>query len=177
MRELSLHLLDLVENAVAAGATVVEVRIEEEPAADRLRVAVSDNGAGMAPELAAVVEDPFVTTRRERPVGMGLALLSGAAEQAGGSLQVESAPGKGTRVTATFQFSSVDRAPLGRLEDTLAAISAVHSDLEFRLSHTGPQGSYAVLLREVAARTPRGGMRRELAALVSEGRAHIGSAA
>lgn len=177
MRELSLHLLDLVENAVAAGATQVQVRIEEDPEADLLRLEVRDNGAGMAPELARRAADPFVTTRETRPVGMGLALLAGAAEQAGGGLEVESAPGKGTRVAATFQLSSIDRVPLGRLEDTLTVIATVHPEVEMWLNHVGPRGEYEVSLGEVGERTPREKLRRELARLVGEGRGRIGSEA
>ena len=101
MEELSLHILDIVENSVSAGATLVEIRIEyrfgEKP---WLTITVRDNGRGMSPEVAGRVSDPFYTTRTTRKVGLGTALFRQTAELAGGSFRVWSEPGKGTEVTA-----------------------------------------------------------------------------
>jgi anti-sigma regulatory factor (Ser/Thr protein kinase) len=182
VKELSLHLLDLVENSVDAGARRVEISIVEDPVADRLALTVRDDGRGMAAEMAAAAADPFVTSRTTRSVGLGLALLSAAAEQAGGGMTIESAPGQGTEVRVEFQLSHVDRAPLGRIEDTLASVAALHPDLEVHYAHRGAKGEYAVdlakggLLPHPAQSTP-GQMRQEIARLVREGRARIGSVA
>jgi hypothetical protein len=182
VKELSLHLLDLVENSVEAGARRVEISVEEDPAADRLAVSVRDDGRGMPPEVAAVAADAFVTSRATRGVGLGLALLSAAAEQAGGRMMIESAPGRGTEVRVEFQLSHLDRAPLGRIEDTLATVAALHPDVGVRYMHRGPQGEYVIdlangaLLPHSAQATP-GQVRQELARLVREGRARVGSVA
>lgn len=122
MRELALHILDVLENAVEAGATRITLTIEEDSARDRFTFTVEDNGRGMPPELADRVLDPFVTTRETRHVGLGLPLLAAAAERAGGRVQVRSQPGKGTEVLATFQLRHWDRAPLGDLPGTLLAV-------------------------------------------------------
>ncbi len=177
MKEISLHVLDLIENSAAAGATKVEVTVEEDAPGDRLRVTVADDGQGMAPEIAATAADPFTTSRTTRSVGLGLALLAGAAEQADGSLSVKSEPGQGTTIAAEFQLSSIDRAPLGRIEDTLAAAALVHPELEVRFTHRGPGGSYGLDLRALAPGRSQAQLRDEITRLVREGRERIGSAA
>ena len=65
MKELSLHLLDIVKNSTAAGASLVRVELTE--AEDHtLTVVIADNGRGMSPEMLAAVSDPFTTTRTTR---------------------------------------------------------------------------------------------------------------
>lgn len=121
MRELSMHILDLLENALEAGATQVELIIDEDLDADRLSIVVRDNGGGMDTETARRALDPFFTTRTTRHVGLGLPLFAAAARRCDGDLRLESAPGQGTMVTATFRHSHIDRAPLGSMTDTLLA--------------------------------------------------------
>ena len=177
MKELSLHVLDLVENSVAAGAKRIDVSIDEDVVADRLVIAISDDGAGMPEDLARKATDPFVTTRTTRRVGMGLALLSEAAEQAGGQFTLVSTPGAGTRIISEFQLSNIDRAPLGRVEDTLAAVAMLHPDLDLRYVQIGPLGAFSLNLLEITAEMPPGRAKREVTRIVREGRAQIGSVA
>jgi len=119
MRELSLHVLDLIENAIEAGASRIDVTIDEDPQADRLVITVRDDGRGMDAETLGCVRDPFCTTRTTRHVGLGIPLLAAAAERCGGRLDIVSAPQSGTIVTATFQHGHIDRAPLGDICSTL----------------------------------------------------------
>jgi anti-sigma regulatory factor (Ser/Thr protein kinase) len=121
MRELALHVLDVLRNTVDAGALHVTLRIEEDIPADRLTITVEDDGRGMDAETAARAADPFFTTRKTRHVGLGLPLLAGAAERAGGALHIRSQPGQGVRVEGTFQLSHPDRQPLGDIATTLLA--------------------------------------------------------
>ncbi|MBN1657799.1 MAG: ATP-binding protein [Anaerolineae bacterium] len=121
MRELSLHILDLLQNAVEAGATEVGVRVEEDLVGDRLIITVEDDGRGMDADTARRAQDPFFTTRTTRHVGLGLPLFAAAAHRCDGSLEIESQPGRGTRVVAVFRHSHVDRAPLGDMPGTLLA--------------------------------------------------------
>jgi hypothetical protein len=116
-----MHILDVLENALEAGATQVELSIAEDLEADRLSIAVHDNGRGMDAETARRALDPFFTTRTTRHVGLGLPLFAAAARRCDGDLTVESSPGRGTTVKATFRRSHVDRAPLGNMTDTLLA--------------------------------------------------------
>ena len=138
--DLSMHILDLAQNSAKAGAARIEVRVDEDPECDALRVAVTDNGRGMDASTAARLTDPRVTTRRARVAGHGLPLLHQAAAAAGGSLRVTSAPGAGTRVEAVFGLGHVDRAPLGDLEATVLVLVAAHPGVDFAWTHRrGPR--------------------------------------
>lgn len=122
MRDLALHLLDIAENSVNAEASRVDILVDEDPAADRLRLTVIDNGHGMDAATATRALDPFVTTRTTRRVGLGLSFLKEAAEAANGHLSISSRPACGTRLEATFQRSHIDRLPLGDLVGTVLAL-------------------------------------------------------
>jgi anti-sigma regulatory factor (Ser/Thr protein kinase) len=132
--ELSLHILDILRNSVEAGATRIGVKLEEDLEADWLIIEVTDNGRGMSSEMVAKVLDPFVTTRNTRRVGLGLPLFAEAARQCEGGLEIQSSPGKGTRITARFRHSHWDRAPLGNIVATLMTIllSGTPLDLAYR---------------------------------------------
>lgn len=136
MRELSLNILDIVQNSIAAGATLVTVRVEEISAADRLTIAVEDNGKGMTAEQVGRVMDPFYTTRTTRKIGMGIPLFRMAAEMAGGGLRIDSTPGAGTTVCAEFTLSNIDRMPLGDIVDTMITLIRLNPQLDFIYQHT-----------------------------------------
>jgi len=137
MRELSLHILDVLENALEAGATEVDLEIDEDLLADRLTITVRDNGRGMDAETARRALDPFFTTRTTRHVGLGLPLFAAAARRCEGDLGLDSSPGRGTVVTATFRHSHLDRAPLGDIAGTLLAflLSERSAGLHFVYHH------------------------------------------
>lgn len=142
MRELSLHLLDIVTNSIEAQASRVIVCIEERAAQNELRIRIKDNGRGMSPELIRRVLDPFVTTRTTRPVGMGLSLLHQAARDCDGSLNIESVLGRGTVVTVRFAFNSLNRMPLGDIGETLANLCIGAPDVHFVYIHTSARGAF-----------------------------------
>lgn len=118
MREIALHVLDIAENSVAAGASIIEITVEEDLPNDRLKLIVQDNGRGMGAEILEGVTNPFVTSRTTRKVGLGIPLLKAAAEACQGHLYLDSMPGQGTRLQAEFQRSHIDRMPLGDLAGT-----------------------------------------------------------
>ncbi len=149
MRELSLHLLDLAENAVTAGARRVAITVEESAAADRLTLRVADDGPGLPEEKLRRLEDPFVTTRTTRRVGLGLSLLAAAARRAGGGITVRSAPGAGTEVTAVFRLGHIDRAPLGDVAATIAALIAGYPAVDFVYRHRIEEREIALDTREL----------------------------
>ncbi|MGC9349061.1 MAG: ATP-binding protein [Anaerolineae bacterium] len=121
-RDLSQHILDIVENSTAAGATLVHIDIVEDEGADFLSIAVRDNGRGMDADMVLRVTDPWVTTRTTRKVGLGIPFLKQTAEMCGGDFEITSAQGRGTVTRATFQLSHIDRPPLGDLAGTLLCI-------------------------------------------------------
>jgi len=131
MQDLSLHILDIVENATEAGATLIEIYISEDKNKDLLQITIKDNGRGMDAAMVKGVKDPFMTTRTTRRVGMGLPLLEQAAKETGGNLLITSEPGKGTKVVATFQESHIDRKPVGDMGATLTTLIMGNPDLDF----------------------------------------------
>lgn len=118
MRELTLHLLDIAENSIAAGAKTIKISVIEDTQKDILRLSVEDDGKGMDAETVQKVVDPFVTSRTTRKVGLGIPLLKEAAEACNGWLKINSEPGKGTKVDVQFQRSHIDRMPLGDFTGT-----------------------------------------------------------
>ncbi len=130
MEDISLHILDIVENSIRADAKNIEIILSRDVEHDLLRVEVNDDGRGMSPEALAKIRDPFFTTKRKK-TGLGIPLLAQAAEQTDGKLIVDSAPGKGTRVSATFRWSHVDRPAIGSMTDTLLVLIAGHPDRDF----------------------------------------------
>lgn len=136
MEELALHILDLVQNSLAAGATEVVIEIEEDSAGGSLVITITDNGCGMDQEFVRRVLDPFTTTRTTRRVGLGLSLLAMAARQAGGDVQIASEKGKGTCVTATFRLQHWDCPPLGDVPATLVTVLAGAPRLNLTYRHT-----------------------------------------
>ncbi len=130
MRELSLHILDIAENSIAAGAKNITVSVDENSSSDLLKLIVEDDGRGMSEEMVKKVIDPFVTSRTTRKVGLGIPLLKEAAEACNGSLEITSQPGAGTTLSVTFQRSHIDRMPLGDIATTylnlLVSNPAIH---------------------------------------------------
>jgi hypothetical protein len=151
MEDLALHILDIARNGAEAGATRIDIRVEEDLAADTLRISVTDNGRGMDAETADRATDPFFTTRRTRVVGLGLPLLRQAAEAAGGGLAVTSEPGAGTRVEAVFGLSHLDRAPLGDVETTVLVLLASHPDVDLDWTHRRGSHEYSLATADLRA--------------------------
>jgi len=125
MDEIALHILDIGMNSVAAGANHIEITVVEDPGADRLEVAIADDGKGMEAEYVSEVLNGFASSKEERKrrIGLGLALLKQTAETCDGGIRLESEPGKGTRVEAWMRHSDLDRPPVGNLADTIFALS------------------------------------------------------
>lgn len=135
MYELSLHILDVVENSMKAEATEIKLSIIEDLSADKLLIEIADNGCGMNEELKEQILNPYFTTRKTRRIGLGLPLFAAAAEQCCGGLKINSEEGVGTTVTITFQHSHIDRAPLGDLKMSLLSIIAYDKLQNFSYIH------------------------------------------
>lgn len=151
MQDLSLHILDVAENGINAGANLVTIEVEEESEQDKLTITVEDNGSGMDPDFLERVLDPFVTTRTTRKVGMGLSLLQQAAQAADGALTVESARGRGTRVKADMSRSHIDRKPMGNMADTITTLIEGNPEVDFIYVHRKDGREFRLDTREIRA--------------------------
>jgi hypothetical protein len=135
MQDFSLHILDLVENSITAGAKRVEIRIVEDSKKDMRTIELKDDGRGMSKEMARKVLDPFVTTRTTRKVGLGLSLFAQAAKSCNGEAKIDSELGKGTRLEGTFQLSHIDLKPWGSMVTTLLTLIVGNPEIDFFYQH------------------------------------------
>jgi Signal transduction histidine kinase len=149
MRELSLHILDAVQNSLEAGASLITIRIDESPLQNRLAIEITDNGKGIEPDVLPKVTDPFYTTRSSRKVGLGLSLFQAAAERSGSDFAVASDPGRDTTVTAVFRYDDIDRAPLGNVADTLLTLVLGNPEVDFCYIHQFESRNFTFDTREL----------------------------
>lgn len=131
MRELSLNVLDIAQNSVSAGASLIEIELTEDTENHDLLIGIYDNGKGMTPEQVENVRDPFFTTRTTRKVGMGIPLFKFAAEMTGGKLEIESRVGVGTRVRAYFKTDHLDFTPIGDMTSTMISLITMNLHIDF----------------------------------------------
>lgn len=149
MREIALHILDIVQNSVAASASVISITIVEDRNTDRLSLTITDDGKGMDPKTVERVTDPFYTTRTTRKVGLGLPMLKMAAVASSGSFSISSKVGEGTTVEACYQLSHIDRPPLGDMVSSMLAILLGNEAMNILYSHTVDERIFAFESREM----------------------------
>ena len=149
MRELSLNVLDIVQNSISAKATVIEIELLEHIEKDLLEINIFDNGKGMTEEQVKSVIDPFFTTRTTRKVGLGIPLFKMAAEMSGGWLDIKSEVGKGTRVYTSYGYSNVDRMPVGDMNGTVSMLIRMNPDIDFVYTHSINEKSYVLDTKEL----------------------------
>ncbi len=147
MKDLSLHLLDIAQNSIKAASTLIIISLEY--CAGRLLFEITDNGCGMEPEILEKVTDPFITTRTTRKVGMGLPLLKLSAEMTGGSLSIDSVKGKGTVVKAEFIVDSIDRIPVGGMDETMKVLIQANPELDYEIRFRKEKLEYELKTVEV----------------------------
>lgn len=149
MKDLSLHILDIVQNSIRAQARLVEITVAEIPENDLLTITIADNGKGMNEEEVKKAIDPFYTSRTTRKVGLGLSLFKQNAEQTGGSMQIESEPGKGTKVIATFGLTHFDRPVMGDLTGVLLLLICAPDAVDYVFKHQTQAGDFTLDTREI----------------------------
>jgi len=142
MKDISLHILDLAQNCLSAGATTITIEIREDVATNEFTLNIKDNGKGIAPEHLPKVANPYFTTRKTRKVGLGLPFLKQNAEAAGGSFSISSQVGVGTTTSAVFGHDHFDRPPLGDIAGVLVLMAGANPQTRFVYTHTTPEGSY-----------------------------------
>jgi hypothetical protein len=149
MIELSLHVLDIAENSSRAQATLIEITIVEDLTHDIFSMEIRDNGTGMDGQTLEKALDPFFTTKKVRRIGLGLPMLSQAAQTTGGRFSIESEVGKGTDVYAEFKHSHIDRQPLGDIAGSIVALIIGNPDVDFVYTHCKNGRTYIMDTREI----------------------------
>lgn len=147
MREISLHILDIMQNSVAANASLISISITK--ADGWLTFVIKDNGCGMTPDMAEKVVDPFVTSRTTRKVGLGIPLFKEAAEVTGGNLEIRSTVDVGTELKVSFKSDSIDRIPLGDFAQVITLSLISHPDIDLLIELESKKGKETLSTKEM----------------------------
>jgi hypothetical protein len=151
VEDLCFHLLDLVQNSVAAGARTIRLAISESAGADSLTLEIADDGRGMDAETLEKVQDPFFTTKSFKKVGLGIPLLKATAQHCRGEFSIASRAGHGTEVRASLQKSHLDCPPMGDLEATLLSLLVSLENVDLRFSYRNDRGEFSLAGDDIRA--------------------------
>ena len=149
MDELSLNILDIAQNSISAEATLVEIDVEEDDSSNSIMIRVKDNGKGMSEDFLETVDDPFITTRTTRKIGLGISFLKEAAEMTGGKVDLKSELGIGTTITAVFVKNHIDRQPIGNLTETIIILVTLNPDIDFNIRYKVNENEFVFSTQEV----------------------------
>ena len=149
MKELSLHILDIVQNSIKANASFIKIIIDEDIGNDELSIIIEDNGYGMSDQFLKKVINPFVTTRTTRNIGLGIPLMIAATKRCEGSFNITSIEGEGTKVECQFRHSHIDRAPLGAIAQTMVTIINSCGDTDVEYIHRYQGEKFKLDTREI----------------------------
>ena len=149
MKDIALHIMDILQNSTRAKATIIVLNIEENIETDKLTLTFKDNGEGMSEETLQQVLNPFFTTRTTRKVGLGLSLLKQNAELTGGFLSIDSQLNKGTEVNVSFGLSHIDRPPMGDLAGTMVLTASAYPNIRFIMHYKTNKIDYIFDTQEI----------------------------
>ena len=149
MREISLHIMDLMENSIRAKARTIKLTITESLTENIYKVSIEDDGVGMSADYVASLFDPYTTTRSTRKIGLGLPLIKMNTRQAGGDTTVESQPGQGTTLSFWYAHNHWDRPPLGDMGGTMAMLAAANENKRITYRHITEKGEYTFDTAEI----------------------------
>jgi len=142
-----MHIFEMVQNSLNAGARNVQVQVEENLHNNVLRLVIKDDGKGIKPSDLEHVKDIFYSSRsrRGKDIGIGLSLLNAACQATEGDLDIDSVVDKGTTLVATMKHDHIDRPPLGDLADLYASLmvdTPQNVRVHWRLGHRVNLRSY-----------------------------------
>ena len=144
------YMADTVQNSMEAGATRVDVELVED--GETVRVAIKDNGKGMDDSTQRRVWNPFYSEagkHDKRRVGLGLPFLRQAVEATGGTVSLESEPGRGTTLEYSFGAKHLDMPPLGNVPRTIISLMNYAEQCELRFTRSRGGRSYTIGRQEL----------------------------
>lgn len=151
MKDIADHILDIAENSVRAKARKIAILLSINTRKNLMMLSFTDDGIGMDEDTVKKIQNPFFTTRGTRRVGMGIPLLMQNSEMSNGQVSISSCIGKGTTVTATFEYDNIDCPPLGNIADAVYFLSSSHLTIHFVFEYKFDNYSYVWDTQEVSA--------------------------
>ena len=149
MKDLSLHILDLLQNSTVVDSTLIKLDIIDSLEENIFKFCIEDNGRGMSKEFLEKVTDPYSTTRTTRKVGLGLPLVKMNAENCNGGFEIESELGKGTKLTFWFEHNNIDRPPMGDLAGCFILTIAQNEEIHFILTYKTDKDTFTFDTQEI----------------------------
>ena len=149
MRELSLHIIDVIENGITAGADLITLKISEDRKNNLLTIVITDNGSGIHENILEAVMDPFFTTKTTRRVGLGLSLFREASKRCNGEFKIRSREGEGTKISASFQLDHIDMVPVGDMARSLSCLIMGNPEVDFLYFHEVDGQSFNIDTRHI----------------------------
>ena len=143
MWDLSLHLFDLMENSIRAGASAVAVTIAENRESNMLTLVVEDDGPGTK-SFPAEMLNPLYSSNPKGKERQGIPLLRSTAERAKGGLTAAQSPLGGVAVVAMFRLNLIDAKTWGNVPETFESVACTNPLVEIRchLLLDGKEKSY-----------------------------------
>lgn len=135
MKTIDLHIIDIVHNSIRAGATQITIDIVDSIPENTFSIKITDNGCGIDKETLEAINSTFYSSRKERKIGMGIALLKYHSELTGGNFYLKSQLRIGTEIFGSFVKNNIDMQPIGDLADTFANFICQYQDINFQISY------------------------------------------
>lgn len=148
MREISLHIMDIIQNSIDAKAQLVILEINEDIVNNQITVKITDNGFGISEDILPNITDPFITSRKSRGVGLGLSLFEATCQRSNGYLKVSSKVNVGTEVIASMEYNNIDRPPMGKIEETILSL-ILTSNIDILYIHKTNENEFKFDTREI----------------------------
>ena len=149
VEDICFHLVDLVQNSVAAGSTTIQLHITESEKRNTLTIEIVDNGRGMDEQTVEKVQDPFFTSKGFKKVGLGIPLLKATAQACRGGFAIRSEAGSGTVVEARMERGHPDCPPLGNLPDTLLSLLVSLDGIDLQFAYDSDRGEFTISSADV----------------------------
>ncbi|WP_246552158.1 ATP-binding protein [Vallitalea pronyensis] len=135
MKELSMHILDIAQNSVRAKAHRITITVKELVSQNIFQFVIEDDGPGIPETILQDIRNPFTTSRTMRRVGLGIPFLEDTCNMCDGTLQIDSASGQGTTITATMCYDHIDRPPIGDMWSTIATLISSNAQINIKYEH------------------------------------------
>lgn len=149
MKSIDLHIIDIVNNSIRAKATQINIELINNKETAILQIIIEDNGSGIEIETLEKIRTNFYSSRKERNIGLGLALLKFHAELTGGELMIESQIGVRTKISAKFKSNHPDMQPIGDVPSVIASFICQYSNIEFIFKYSCKELNFELSTNDV----------------------------